>query len=30
MNDKKQKNDQIVIPNYRINYTKFKAAIKEI
>lgn len=30
MNDKEQKKDQIVIPNYRINYTKFKSAIKNI
>ena len=30
MNNKEQKKDQIVVPNYRINYTKFKSAIKNI
>jgi len=30
MNNKDQNNDQIVIPNYKINYTKFKLAIKKI
>jgi len=30
LNNKKTKHDQIVIPNYKINYTKFKVAIKNL
>jgi|TARA_B100000767_G_C19731109_1_gene521722 dTDP-4-dehydrorhamnose reductase len=30
LNNKKAKHDQIIIPNYKINYTKFKIAIKNL